>query len=102
MPGWRPLIVCDGIVTKCDFAHFMELIRSGIHDMVLLSTLLAVAVFCWVGVILLSSSGNPGAATKAKGMLWKVVIGYLWILGAWLIVYTITSALLKDGYTLLG
>lgn len=102
MPGWKLLIVCDGVETKCTYDSLIELVKVLINDMVIISTLLAVLTFIWVGIKLLSSGGNESAMTDAKKMLWKVVIGYLWILAAWLVVYTITSVLLKDGYSLLG
>lgn len=101
--AWKPLIVCDpGVVGHdCDFTSLMQLLHNLVTDLVLLSTLLAVAVFCWAGIILLTSGGNPSKWEKAKNMLWKVVLGYVWILAAWLIVYTITSALLNPGYSVL-
>ena len=113
MPGWQPLVICGRTIREgvggnlytheCTFADFIQLINNGIQDLVILSTLIAVAVFCYAGIILLTSGGNPSAFEKAKKMLWKVVLGYLWILGAWLVVYTITSVLLKPGpdYTIL-
>lgn len=100
--GWQPLIVCDvpgtGADTSlppCDFNAFMNLIKNGITDMILLSTLVVVVVLVIAGFTLLTSAGNTGKYEQAKGMLWSVVIGYLWILSAWLIVYTITSALIN-------
>lgn len=116
MPGWKSLIVCDPVppsvgvdfvgpvqpVRDCDFEALIELVRVLIHDMVLLSTLLAVGVFIYAGFILLTSGGDPGAMRDAKKMLWKVVIGYMVILSAWLIVYTITNVLVHDNYSLLG
>ena len=102
MPGWKPLIVCGG--PNCGFNEIILLVNNLIHDLVIISTLLAVIVFCYAGFILLTSGGKAGALDKAKGMLFKVVIGYLWILAAWLIVYTITSTLLKPdaAYSILG
>ncbi len=106
MAVWQPLVVCDGVpgngLPECDFATFILLIKNLITDLVVISTLIAVAVFCYAGFILLTSGGNKSAMDKAKGMLGKVVVGYLWILAAWLIVYTITSVLLNTGYSLLG
>ncbi len=101
LPGWKPLIVCDGVVNKCDIADFMTLIKNGIHDLVLLSTFLVVIILVWVGFKLLTSGGNEKAWTESKKMLWKVVLGYIWILAAWLVVYTITSVLLKPGFSFL-
>lgn len=100
MPGWKPLIICDG--PDCGFGSLILLLKNLIHDLVLLSTILAVIAFFYAGFLLLTSGGSETNKTRAVTMLWKVVKGYLWILAAWLIVYTITSVLLKDGYSLLG
>jgi len=106
MAIWEPLIVCDGVKTtelpECDFNSLITLVKVLITDLVYLSTFLAVAAFAYAGYILLTSGGNTSARDKAKGVFMKVLIGYLWILAAWLIVYTITSVLLKPGYSLLG
>ncbi|MSR87563.1 MAG: hypothetical protein EXS69_00075 [Candidatus Zambryskibacteria bacterium] len=91
-----PLIVCNG--PDCDFAKLIELAKVLINDMVVLSTLLAAMVFAYAGFLLLTSGGNEGDKTKAKDMFFKVLKGYLWILAAWLVVYTITSTLLDEGY----
>lgn len=102
MPGWRDLIVCDGVTEPCTFVHIIELIVVLVHDLVLLSTLFVVGAFCVAGFKLLTSGGNENAMKESKAIFLKVVKGYLWILAAWLVVYTITSVLLKDGYSLLG
>src|SRR4051812_45885564 len=101
--AWAPLIVCKGTsADPCTFGALIHLSQNLIQDLVILSTLLATAVFAYAGVKLLTSGGDPGALKEAKGILMKVVIGYLWILAAWLIVYTITTALLNSGYSILG
>lgn len=102
MPGWKDLIVCQGTKEDpCTFESFMDLIRAGIHDLVILSTFLVVILLVWVGIKLLTSGGNEKAWTESKAMLWKVVLGYMWILAAWLVVYTITSVLLKPEFNFL-
>ena len=108
IPGWEPLIVCGvnksadpALAQPCGFSHVIELINNIITDLVILSTMLATVALVYVGYILLTSRGNPGAMTKAKDIFMKVVIGYLWILGAWLLVYTISSALLKPEFSFL-
>jgi hypothetical protein len=110
LTGWQSMIVCDGTVPnpnnlpKCDFGSLITLVNVLISNLVVLSTLLATMVFIYAGFILLTSGGNPGARDRAKGMLGKVVIGYIVVLSAWIIVYTITSVLLDPagGYSLLG
>lgn len=94
------LIVCNG--PDCDFAALAKLVKNLINFMIYLSTILATAAFAWAGVVLLTSGGNPGKKDEAKKIFKKVLIGYLWILGAWLLVYTISSALLKEGFFFLG
>ena len=103
MPGWKNLIVCDGTaLDPCTFEKLTLLVKALINNLVILSTFLAVVAFAWAGFLLLTSGGNEAGKTKAKKMLGKVLIGYLWILGAWVVVYTVTSVLLKDGYSIIG
>lgn len=93
------LIVCDGTASDpCTFNKLMVLVRNLINMLVVLSTFLAAAVFAFAGFKLLASGGNESAKKDATSMLTKVVIGYLWILGAWVVVYTISSILLKDEF----
>src|SRR3989344_5124827 len=93
------LIVCDG--PDCTFAKLVELVQNLITAMVVISTFLAAAAFAYAGILLLTSGGSEGKKDEAKKIFTKVLIGYLWILGAWVIVYTIISVLLKQGYSLL-
>ena len=107
IPGWEPLTgFCDPLLKSteqgaCNFAAFIQLIKNGIHDLVIFSTLIVVVVLVYAGFTLLTSGGNQAKYKEATGMLWKVVIGYVWILSAWLIVYTITTALLKADFNFL-
>ncbi|MDO8505187.1 MAG: pilin [bacterium] len=97
------LIVCGRTVSEpCTFAHLILLTKNLINALVLISTFLATAAFAYAGFILLTSGGSEGQRDKAKEIFRKVLIGYLWILAAWLLVYTITSVLLNSGFSLLG
>src|SRR3989344_9358991 len=99
---WRDLIVCDGgAADPCTFSDIVTLTQNLINNLIVLSTFLAVAAFAYAGFLLLTSGGNEPKKNQAKEVFKKVLIGYLWILGAWLLVYTITS-LLEPGYSLLG
>lgn len=99
---WAELIVCDGTTEPCTFGHLIELLQNLITDLVLLSTLLAAMAFAYAGFKLLTSGGSESSRKEATDIFVKVLKGYLWILGAWLLVYTITSVLLNPGYSLLG
>lgn len=97
------LIVCQGTTADpCTFAKLIELLQNLINALILFSTLLATAAFAYAGFKLLTSGGNESAKNDAKDIFIKVLKGYLWILGAWLLVYTITSFLLEPGYSLLA
>lgn len=97
------LIVCERTQgDPCDFGDLVLLAKNIINFLILISTFLATIAFAYAGFVLLTSGGSESAKTKAKQIFTKVLIGYLWILGAWLLVYTITSALLKSGYSVLG
>lgn len=111
MAIWEPLIVCSGVpeaategrkaLEACDFHYLIVLLNVLIKDLVVLSTLMAGCVFAYAGFLLLTSGGSTNAMTKARDMFTKVLKGYLWILAAWLVVYTITSTLLDPSYFLL-
>src|SRR3989338_8321582 len=96
----KPLIVCDG--PNCKFSDLIILTQNLITDLVIISTFLATAAFAYAGFILLTSGGSESSKTRAKDIFKKVLIGYLWILGAWVVVYTIVSTLLNSGYFLLA
>lgn len=98
----RPLIVCGGASDPCQFHHLGELVQNLIYDLVLLSTFLATAAFAYAGFLLLTSGGNESKKNEAKDIFLKVLKGYLWILVAWVLIYTITRVLLLDEFTLLG
>ncbi len=108
IPGWQDLIICGldpkqpGVNTlythPCHIGDFIQLIKNGITDLVLFSTLVVVFMCVIAGLNLLKSQGNSSALTAAKDMMWKVLMGYVWILAAWVIVYFITSALIKADF----
>jgi hypothetical protein len=87
---------CTGV--DCDFADLITLARNLITALVMISTFLAAAAFAYAGMLLLSSGGSEGKKDQAKKVFTKVLIGYLWILGAWVLVYTISRVLLAPGF----
>jgi len=100
----KDLIICNNppvYPNACDFSSLILLAQNLITDLIFLSTLFATAAFAYAGFKLLTSGGNEKAKDEAVGIFTKVGIGYLWILVAWLLVYTITS-LLRDGFSILG
>lgn len=91
-------MVCDGVETECDFNKLMELVGVIVEALITIATLFAVIAMIWVGFLLITSGGNEKAKTEAKRIGLSVLKGYLWILFAWLVVYTIYSTLLNPEY----
>ncbi len=108
MPGWKPLTgFCDPTATaafvegaggKCDFGAFVFLIKSGMTDLVLISFLVAMVMFMYAGFLWLTSKGSASQHTRALDVLWKVVMGYVWMIAAWVIIHTIANALVKTEF----
>jgi hypothetical protein len=101
------LIICDpapsagSSLKPCGFNDLVTLVNNLINDLIILSTILVTAALMFTGAQLLTSGGSAGARTKARDTAWTIVKGYLWILSAWLLVYTFTHVLLNDGYSIL-
>lgn len=89
-------IPCDGVNVPCDFNALVRLASNIMNFLILISIPLATIAFVWVGIKLLTAGGNPGQVEKAKDIFKKVLIGFLFVLTAWLIVRFITSAILDS------
>lgn len=101
-----PFIVCDpepssaGAPTEdCDFYSLIKLTNNIINFLVVFSTALAAVVFAYAGFTLVTSGGSEDKMKKAKAMFSKTAIGFVIVLGAWLLVSTIMKALLGDDST---
>lgn len=88
-------ITCSG--ADCDFCNLLELANVVMKFTVYISILLAAIGFTYVGWTLVTMVGNVGKIDKAKQVATSVVIGFVFVLAAWLIVATISQALLESG-----
>lgn len=95
------LIPCNG--PDCTFDSFVQLAQNLINYLIMISIPLTAIAFAYAGFLMVTSAGSEEKIKQGKAIFGKVLIGFLFILGAWLIVYTITTALLTDptNYTLL-
>ena len=104
---WKPLVFCNRDVnelnnTPCGFNDLIILVQAVMKDLTILATFLFVVGCIFVGFKLMTSGGNEGEMKDAKNRLGLLLKGYFFILAAWLIVYLVTSILLKNGYSFLG
>jgi hypothetical protein len=93
--GYGDIIPCDGVENECGFDDLVALAVNVINKLIIFSTFIAIGVFSFAGIKLLTSGGNAGAMKQAKDMALKVLIGYVVILLAWVVVYTIMDVLVK-------
>lgn len=98
------IIPCGGLaddgVTKqpdCDFNYLLVLVNNIIKWIIMVSAPIAAAVFAWAGIIYMTT-GIADKKSQAKTMLWKVFIGFVVILSAWIIVTTITNTFLTADF----
>ena len=53
----------------------------------------AVFLFMWAGFLFIFKSSSEGELTKAKGIFWNVVVGFLFAVGAFLAIKLILMTL---------
>jgi len=94
-------VVGDSPGEQCGFNHLLGLTINIIRLLINLSLALATIAFVWAGFLLVTSGGNVSKKEEAKAIFAKVFTGFLIVLSAWLIVWTITNTLLKSDYILL-
>lgn len=94
------------VLDKCTFNDFLIGIKNLTNYLIVLAASLAALAFAWAGILYLTAGGNPSQIETAHTIFWKVFKGFIVMLAAWLIVYTITAALIPkekrdQGFTLL-
>jgi hypothetical protein len=94
---------CGSSAEGCNWGDFLTLIQEGIGFMFFLGSLLMVISICYAGWLFISGAGNASTISKAKGIMWNVVLGVIFMFTGWLIVNFIFVKLgVKAGYTLLN
>jgi hypothetical protein len=88
-------IPSDACIRANGFLAFAAMINKIINWFVSISVSIAALTFAYGGAKILFNPENPGAIDEGKEMLKKTVIGMLIILGAWLVVHSIISALVN-------
>lgn len=92
-----PLVPCHDDPNKCNFTAFITMINNIITRIISISVVIFAISAIWGGFLYVTSGVNPGNKDKAKKILWSTLTGFVIILVAWLIVYTIIITLTKEG-----
>ena len=81
----------------CDFNGIIQLANNIISVGIYLAVLIAVAMFAYAGFLYLTSVGDTGKMKEAHTIFTNAAYGFIFVLGAWLIVTLILSALVREG-----
>lgn len=87
---------CEG--ADCDFNDLMQLANNIMKFIIMIAIPLTAIIFSYAGFLYITAAGNEHQIAQAHDIFVKVAIGFFFILAAWLIVYLITSTLLKPDY----
>ena len=89
--GYEGLIPCNG--PECQACHFLQLGQNLLSWFIKTMAAVIVLIFAWGGLKMVMSGGNTEGVSEAKGMMTNSVIGFIILLGAWLIVDTVLKEL---------
>ena len=97
----QPIIPCNSAdpndaTNYCDFNKLVLLGQNIITALLYIAIPLAAISFSYAGFLYLTAVGDTGKISQAHKIFWNVMVGFLFALAAWLIVYAITSALLDS------
>lgn len=84
---------CNGVGGCQSICDFAKLAQNVLNDGIIIAVIVAAFTFAYAGFRLVVARGNPAGLTAAKKLLLNVLIGTFLIVGAWLIVDTLISAL---------
>jgi hypothetical protein len=94
-----PVFVSAQIIPNCSpncgYNDLLTLVNNIINWIIWIAVPVAAGVFAWAGIKLMTT-GVADEKSAAKAMIWKVFIGLVFILAAWIIVGTIIKALLQN------
>ena len=98
------LVPCgDGGRAACQFCHVAQLMNNVIGWLVAFLTVVAAILFAVAGLRLVTSSGNQAAKESAKKIITNTIIGYVIVLGAWLLIdFGMKSLLSAEGQARFG
>jgi len=98
IPFFGPIIPqgTNQAVCPASWGMLIDVINNIISFVITISIVfIAPIVIAYAGFLLVTGTGNPGAVTKAKGLITQVVVGIVVMLAAWLIVDAIMAVLYK-------
>ncbi len=88
------IVPCDGI--DCSICHLGQLAQNILNAAIFIAVFLSAILFSWAGFKMLVSPASSSQVSSAKSIFLNVLIGFIIILGAWLVINAIMS-IMVDG-----
>lgn len=83
----------------CRFTDFIALARNVINFLIALGVVAAAAGFAYAGYLYITAMGSEEKIRRAHSIFYKVVLGFVFMLSAWLIARTLEDTFLTPGQT---
>ncbi len=98
------LVTCNrgyhvGDTSSCGPCEFLATIQRVLNFAFVIAVIVATIMFAYAGMLYLTSSTNSGNISKAKGIFWNVLFGFIAVLGAWIVVNTVLNILYNRSLT---
>ena len=93
-----PLIPCGQNGPDCDFNGLMQLGVNIVNALFIFSIPIVALVFAYAGWLYLSAMGDTGKVKEARKIFTSVLMGFLFMLVAWLLVKFIQDNLLDTKF----
>lgn len=81
---------------SCDYKAFVQLLKNILDFMYFAATLVTVGLVAHTGFLYLTAGSKPGQLEAAKKRFATVGIGFVLMLGSWLIIKTLVDLLISD------
>ncbi len=79
---------------ECHFSDIITLIGNITNFFIIAGSAISTLAFGYAGFLMMTAAGEMGKIEEAKAIFGKVLIGFLFMLSAWLIVHSIEAAFL--------
>jgi len=80
----------------CDFVDLIATAQNLVNWLIYISVFVGAAMFTYAGYLYVTAFGNETQVAKAHETFKTVIVGFILVLAAWLIVYTISIAVVED------
>lgn len=78
---------------KCGWNQLVELGQNILRNAIYLAVMIGTVAIVYAGYLFMSAGDNESTRKEAKGILWNVVLGIVYTMVAWLLVWTILNFL---------